>query len=90
MIDTNKKAAHFGCDCGWPEHGLSLHIDDGGFLSVYVVNSRHDLSLWQRLKSALRIIKGEDHALSEVILNRYQAGEFVDFVNSINDKLTVI
>ena len=66
------KREHFFCDCGWAAHGLTIEQDpDDGFVEIYITNSRWDLSLWQRIKAALTLIRGKDHVMSSIILDFY-------------------
>lgn len=80
---------HFFCDCGWHSHGLVIEKSEHDEVDIFIIASRHDTSLKERIKSAWRVLRGSDHALSEIVLDRDSLHEFVDFVAGLaHDELT--
>ena len=76
------KAKHFRCDCGWPFHSLCINPldDEWPGICITVVNSRHDFSFRERLKAAWRVLRGDEHAFSEVLIHRDDVAEFAEYV----------
>ena len=89
MNQAISETRYFRCDCGWPAHALAIGYCNEGIndyaaeVEVYIVNHRRDLSLWERIKSAWDVLRGNDHRLSEIILHQDDVGAFVDFVAEI-------
>ncbi len=81
------RSCSFECDCGWSFHRLVLSYDrDCDYITFSLVSSPWDLTFLERLKAAFRIIKGEEHILSEIILNKEEKNKLLSFISSMEEE----
>lgn len=81
------KGKHFRCDCNWAMHSLYIEPDcgcDNIYASVQVVNAPADVNLRQRIKMAWAILRGNEHAMTEVWIHRDDWQEFVDYIVNVD------
>lgn len=68
------------CECKDPLHFLHLEYIDGSFFVTVHVAKR---TLWERVKAAFGILRGNQDNYIEVCLNDKQAQKFIDEIYSL-------
>ena len=80
----------FHCDCGWAAHALHVvELFDGSpaIVEVTVVNAPSDRAFRRRLADAWRVLRGNQHALSEIVIAREEWPAFVEHVVAIDRRV---